>query len=76
MKKFKTKRQAVRAFEKYIVPLIEIHHEADGKRNIFIRREEWANWTKTLLVNGSITEKQYNTWLWPKSCKEEEKANG
>ena len=72
MKKFKTKRQAVAAFNKHVIPLIELHHEIDGERNVFIRKEEWSNWTKALLMNGSITEKQYNTWLWPKSCKEEE----
>lgn len=61
-----TKKQVLNEFKEYILPVIK-RKEKEYKCGIdhIRRREEWNNFTDSLLIDGFITVNQYNNWTNP-----------
>jgi hypothetical protein len=57
--------QALKRFKRDVAPSVVARY---GKRDKPACREAWNDWTDSLYKNGEITQRQYNTWIGPKSC--------
>jgi hypothetical protein len=57
--------KAVRRFRHAILPLVKAAFERNFVTDIKARRRAWNNWTEALLLDGTISANQYNTWLNP-----------
>lgn len=63
-----TFKEAEAAFREYVLPSIRDVYEANGVPDYIARAEKWNNWTDALCKDGTITEKQYETWSQPRCC--------
>ena len=56
---------ACETFTTEILPIIQEHHEQDGKPDYPARCETWNNWTDSLCKDGQISDWQYMNWGHP-----------
>ena len=62
------REQAVEHFNRFILPIVQVYHEQDGKPDWPARSEAWNNWTDGLCKNKQISDWQYDNWSQPESC--------
>ena len=57
-----TKKEAMREFREFVLPVIREKYEQYGRIDIPARREAWCNFTDALCKSGRITQRQDYTW--------------
>lgn len=60
-----TKKQALEAFRRDVLPEVRRRYEQDGVVDKVARREEWNNFTDALCKARQITQHQYDNWTNP-----------
>lgn len=64
-----TKQEAYKDFRKFTLPMVIDHEQKNGGGIDYPkRREAWGIFIDSYVRNGLITEKQYDSWVYPKEC--------
>jgi len=63
-----TWKEACERFENEILPIVQEHHEKDGRIDECARSEAWNNWTDALCKSHEISDWQYENWTHPACC--------
>ena len=60
-----TKYEALREWRTTILPDIKARYEQDGVPDYPARREAWNDWVDMLCSDGTVTQRQCDTWTHP-----------
>jgi len=60
--------QAVKHFDKFILPVVQVYYESDGRPDWPARCEAWSNWVDGLCKSREISDWQQHNWTPPATC--------
>ena len=63
-----TWKEACERFENEVLPIVQEHHEKDGRIDECARSEAWNNWTDALCKSDQISDWQYMNWSQSPLC--------